>query len=60
MLPPTGIFFIPQVIYEYRELRRNNIDGEKIEEIGESLSHYLFVHHKSHMDSPWRDPGSLR
>lgn len=28
--PPTGLLLILQTIYEYRELRWNNIDREKL------------------------------
>jgi hypothetical protein len=48
--PPTGLLFIPQVIYEHGELWWNDIDWEKPKNSDRKLSQCHFVHHKSHID----------
>jgi hypothetical protein len=54
--PPTGLLFIPQMIYEYGELRLNDIDRRKPKNSEKNLSQCHFVRHKSHMDWPWHEP----
>jgi hypothetical protein len=48
--PPTGLLFIPQVIYEYRELRWNGIDRRKPKNSERNPYQCHVVHYKSHMD----------
>jgi hypothetical protein len=45
-----GLFFIPQVIYEYGEPWWIDIDREKPKNSEKNLSQCHFFHHKSHMD----------
>jgi hypothetical protein len=45
----NGLFFIPQVIYEYRDPRWNDTDRKKPKN-EKSLSQCHFVHHKFHME----------
>jgi hypothetical protein len=48
--PPTGLLFIPQIIYEYEQPRWNDTDRGKPKNSEETLPQYQFVHYKSHMD----------
>jgi hypothetical protein len=45
-----GLFFIPQVIYEYGEQWWIDIDRENPKISEKNLSQCHFFHHKSHMD----------
>jgi hypothetical protein len=56
--PPTGLFFILQVIRDCGEPRWNDIDGIKPKNSENKLSHWQFIHHKSHMYWPGHEPGS--
>jgi hypothetical protein len=58
--PPTGLLFIPQVIYEYREPQWNDIDRGKPKNSEINLSQGHFVCHRSHMDWPRHEPGPLQ
>jgi hypothetical protein len=48
--PPTGLLFIPQVLYDYGEPWWNDIDRVKPKILEKNLSQCHFVHKKSHMD----------
>jgi hypothetical protein len=48
--PPTGLLFIPQMIYEYGGPWWNDIDRKKPKNSEKKLSQCHFVYHKSHMD----------
>jgi hypothetical protein len=50
MSEPTGLLFIPQIIYEYGEPWWNDTGRGKTEELGEKPTPGQSVHHKSHMD----------
>jgi hypothetical protein len=50
LLTLTDVLFIPQIIYEYGERRRNDINSGKPKNSEENLSQYHFVRTKSHMD----------
>jgi hypothetical protein len=50
--PPTGLLFIPQMIYDSGEPRWNSSDKKIPKNSEEILSQCHFVHHKSHMDWP--------
>jgi hypothetical protein len=50
--PPTGLLFIPQVIYEHGEPWWNYTDREKPKKSEKNLSQC----HKSHVDRPGREP----
>jgi hypothetical protein len=58
--PQTGLFFFPQVIYEYGERRWNDTDRGKRKGSDRNLSQCHFVHHKSYMDSPELETGLVR
>jgi hypothetical protein len=58
--PPTGLLFIPQMIYEYGEPRRNDAEREKPKNSEKRLSQCHFVHHKFHMDWTMRKLGPPR
>jgi hypothetical protein len=47
--PTAGLLFIPQMMYEYAEPWQNDIDRRKLKKSEKKLSHFHFVHHKSHM-----------
>jgi hypothetical protein len=48
--PPTGLLFIPKMIYEYGQPRWNDIDRRKQKTSDKDLSHYHLALHKSHTD----------
>jgi hypothetical protein len=52
--PPTGLLFIPKMIYEYGEQQSNIIDSVRPKNLEKSLSQSNFVHHKFHVDWPGR------
>jgi hypothetical protein len=52
MRPSTGLMFIPQIIYEYGEIRWKGIDRGKPKNSERNLSQCHFVHDKSNMDWP--------
>jgi hypothetical protein len=54
--PLTVLLFIPQMIYEIGELRRNDVDKGKPKNPEKNLSHCQFFHHKSHTDWLVREP----
>jgi hypothetical protein len=54
--PPTGLLFIPQMIYDYGEPRWNNTDRGNRKNSDRTLSQCHFIHHKSHMDWAGREP----
>jgi hypothetical protein len=60
MMMITDISFIPRMLYGYGERRWNVIDRKNPKNSEKNLSQYHFVHHKSHMDLPGRDPGPPR
>jgi hypothetical protein len=47
--PPTGLLFILEMVCEFGEPRWINT-GMETDELGENLSQYHFVHHKSDVD----------
>jgi hypothetical protein len=57
MRSPTGLLFIPQMIYAYGEPRWNDTDRGKPKIWEKILSHCHFVHHKFHMDQHGSKPG---
>jgi hypothetical protein len=56
--PPTGLLFMPWMLYEYGETRWNDIDRGKPNNSEKNFSQCHFVHHKSHTDRHGREPGS--
>jgi hypothetical protein len=50
LLPPTGILFIAQAMYEYGEPWWNDVDRGKLKNYETNFPQCLFVRHKSHMD----------
>jgi hypothetical protein len=48
LLPPMGLLFISQVIYEYGEPWWNDSDRVKPKNLEKNLSHFHFVHRKQH------------
>jgi hypothetical protein len=48
--PPTGLLFIPQMIYESGEQRWNDIDSGKPRRSERNLPKFHFDNQKSHMD----------
>jgi hypothetical protein len=52
----VSILRIPR-LYEFGERRWNNIDRGKPKNSEKNLYQCHFVHHKSHMDWPWRETG---
>jgi hypothetical protein len=58
--PTTGLFFIPQMVCEYGELRWNNTDRENTKNSEKDLSQCHFVLHKSHTDWSGRELGPPR
>jgi hypothetical protein len=59
-MPPTGLLFISQMMYECGESRWNDIDRGKPKNSEKNLFHCHFVDHKSHMDSSGRELGPPR
>jgi hypothetical protein len=49
MRPPTGLLFIPQMIYEYGESQCSDIERRKATNLQQNLS-YCRVVHKSHVN----------
>jgi hypothetical protein len=58
--PPTGLFFIPQMLYDYGEPRWNVTERGNPKNSERNLSQCYFVRHKSHMDRPGHKPGTPR
>jgi hypothetical protein len=58
--PPTGLLFAPHTIYEYGELRWNDIDRRDPKNSEKTLSQCHSVHHKSKLDWPGYAPGCER
>jgi hypothetical protein len=58
--PLTGPLSIPQMIRVNMEQRWNDTDRGKPKDSEKSLFQCHFVHHKSHVDCPGREPGPLR
>jgi hypothetical protein len=56
----VGILRIPQMIWVWRATVEWYIDRVKPKNSEKNLSQCHFVHHKSHMDWPGREPGSSR
>jgi hypothetical protein len=50
----SGLLFTPQVMYEY-EVPRSN-DREEPKNSKKNLCQCQFIHHKSHVDGPGREP----
>jgi hypothetical protein len=48
--PPTGLFFIPHILYENREQRYNDTDRVNPKNSEENQSQCHFSHHKYHMN----------
>jgi hypothetical protein len=48
--PPSGLFFVLQMIHAYGQPRWNDIDRGKPKNSERNLSQCHFVHHKFHMD----------
>jgi hypothetical protein len=58
--PPNALLSIPQMMYEYGQPRLNDVDRKSSKNSEQNLSQSYFIHHKSHMDSSKREPGSRR
>jgi hypothetical protein len=55
----TGLLFIPQIIYEYGELRWNDIDRGKSKNSDKNLFQCHFIYHSFHMDWIGREQTGL-
>jgi hypothetical protein len=58
--PPNALLFTPQMMYECEQPRLNHVDRKSSKNSEQNLSQSYFIHYKSHMDSPKREPGSRR
>jgi hypothetical protein len=56
--PPTGLLFSPEMIYEYREPRWNDIGRVKPKNSEINRTHFHFIQQKIHMDWPGCEPGT--
>jgi hypothetical protein len=58
-LPTSGLLYLPRVIVRMENLVEWRLAGE-IEALGENLPQRHFVHRKSHLTRPEREPGPPR
>jgi hypothetical protein len=53
----TGLLYLPRVIVRMEKSVEWTVLAGETEELGENLPRRLFVHHKSHLTRPGREPG---